>query len=195
MNKERTIGWIAVWCRTALCSGVLAMGLGLAVPASFAGPDAESCATNTQSRQLDFWLGNWTVTYPGASAGSSSKVYLELGKCVLVENWNGGKGHQGINVFAYSADDHHWHGMFADNEGRVHVFERKVDQGSAEFLGPSVGPNGEKHLNRIRITRQGPDRVQQIREKSQDNGSKWVTVFQGEYTRSKSSSETEKPGR
>lgn len=194
MSKQRTMGSIAFGRGTALCSGVLAMGLGLAVPGSFAAPDAESCATNRQSRQLDFWLGNWTVTYPGASTASSSKVRLELNKCVLVENWNGGKDHQGINVFAYSADDQRWHGMFADNEGRVHVFEGKVDEGTAEFQGPGVGPNGEKDLNRIRITRQGPDRVRQTWEKSKDNGSKWVTVFQGEYTRSKSSSESAKPG-
>jgi len=195
MGRQRISWRMGFWRRTALCFGILAMGLVFVDTASFGAPGTDSCVNNAESRQLDFWLGSWTVTYPGASTASSSRVHLELSKCVLIENWNGGKGHQGINVFAYSADDHQWHGMFADNEGRVHVFAGKVDNGSAEFLGPSVGPNGEKDLNRIRITRQGPDRVQQTWEKSADNGSKWVTVFQGQYTRVESKSASGKPSR
>jgi putative sterol carrier protein len=49
-------------------------------------------------------------------------VTLSLDKCLAVENWDGGGGHRGQNVFGYSADDKNWYGMFADNQGRVHVF-------------------------------------------------------------------------
>jgi hypothetical protein len=164
-------------------------------PAANAAPESGSCVANSESRQFDFWLGEWSVSYPGAPNASYSKVYLELGECVLVENWSGGKSHQGINIFAYSADDRHWHGMFADNEGRVHVFEGKVAAGSAEFLGPSRGPNGEAVLNRIRVVRLGPDRVEESWEKSSDNGSTWSTVFRGEYTRKDKGKGAVQPGR
>ena len=40
-------------------------------------------------------------------------------------------------------------------------------------------------LNRITISRNGPDRVQQLWAKSSDGGKTWATVFQGEYTRKK----------
>jgi hypothetical protein len=80
-----------------------------------------------ERQQFDYWLGDWTITYPGAPGGSTSKVYLRLDKCVLVETWDGGRGHKGENVFAYSSDDGSWHGMFADNQGRVHVFKGKSD--------------------------------------------------------------------
>jgi hypothetical protein len=157
----------------------------LAIPA-LAATNPGECSTNPANRQLDFWLGNWAVTYPGATPGATSTVSLDLDKCLIVENWNGDSGHSGRNMLAYSADDKSWHGMFADNEGRVHVFEGKVTSGLAEFQGPSVGPSGEAVLNRIKVIRETPDKLEQVWEKSTDKGANWKTVFQGEYSRRRS---------
>jgi hypothetical protein len=94
-------------------------------------------------------------------------------------------GHKGKNMFAYSLDDKSWHGMFADNQGRVHVFfDGKVASGSAEFSGPSQGANEGTVLNRVRV-RISPDKVAQIWEKLSDNGATWVPEFHGEYSRNK----------
>lgn len=157
--------------------------VGLATPRSVRAQDSPPCPANPASRQLDFWLGDWTVSYPGTSASSSSKVHLSLDKCLVVESWVGGKGHQGENMLAYSSGDKSWHGMFADNEGRVHIFEGKAARGSAEFTGPSRAPNGEAVLNRIKIVRLNDDKVQQTWEKSKDNGATWSVEFQGDYAR------------
>jgi hypothetical protein len=145
--------------------------------------DSGPCSANRDSRQLDFWVGDWTVTYPGASVPSTSKVYLELDKCLVVESWEGGKSHTGKNMFAYSSDDKNWHGMFADNQGRVHIFEGRVAPGSAEFLGPSTSPSGQAVLNRIKIVRVTPNTVEQTWEKSSDKGATWNMEFPGEYSR------------
>ena len=85
-------------------------------------PEADSCAANSANRQLDYWLGNWKIGAEGSSGNAHSTVSLSLDKCLVVENWDGGRGHYGQNVFGYSADDKSWYGMFADNEGRVHIF-------------------------------------------------------------------------
>src|ERR1700692_1580352 len=111
---------------------------------------------------------------PGSAA---SKGSLELDKCLLIESWDGGKGHSGKNMFAYSADDQSWHGMFADNQGRVHVFTGKVAQGSAQFIGPSRGPGGGKVLNRIKVVRLTANQVEQSWEKSTDHGATWTMEF------------------
>jgi|SRR5579862_216840 len=160
---------------TALCSFV--------TPHAFGAADLTPCSATSENRQLDYWLGDWNVTYPGASGGSTSEVSLELDKCLLVERWNGGMGHSGQNMFAYSSDDKSWHGMFADNQGRVHVFEGKVSAGSAEFYGPSINANGETILNRIKVVRISPDKVEQSWEKSADKGRTWTMEFRGEYSR------------
>jgi len=145
--------------------------------------DSKPCPTNSESRQLDFWLGSWTISVPGYSGSSASKVSLGLDKCLFVESWDDGKGHSGQNMFGYSDDDKSWYGMFADNEGRVHVFTSgKVSGGAAEFEGLS-GPREEKALNRVKVVRLTADKVEQTWEKSSDNGRSWKTVFRGEYSR------------
>jgi hypothetical protein len=151
---------------------------------AFGATDPGPCSTNSESRQLDYWLGNWTIAGPGVSASATSKVYLSLDKCLIVESWDGGRGHSGENMFAYSPEDKSWYGMFADNQGHVHIFvEGKVASGSAEFRGTSRGPNGEAVLNRVRIVRLAANKVSQTWEKSTDNGTSWATVFHGDYSR------------
>jgi hypothetical protein len=145
--------------------------------------DSGACSANSESRQLDYWLGNWTVN-PGSSGSASSKVSLSLDQCLLVESWDNGKGHLGQNMFAYSPDDKGWYGMFADNQGHVHVFVNgKVASEVAEFNGPSRGSNGTVVLNRVRVVRVAPDKVEQTWEKSTDQGASWTMVFRGEYVR------------
>ena len=74
--------------------------------------------------------------------------------------------------------------MFADNKGRVHVFTSgKVASGTAEFEGTGRGPNGESVLNRVKVIRLNPNKVEQTWEKSTDNGANWNVVFRGEYSR------------
>lgn len=151
---------------------------------SFAGTALAPCAANSENRQLDYWLGNWKIGSEGSSGNAHSTVTLSLDKCLVVENWDGGKGHYGQNIFGYSADDKSWYGMFADNEGRVHVFTSgKVLSGSAEFEGRSRGPNGESLLNRVKLIRVTQNKVEQTWEKSSDNGATWSLVFRGEYSR------------
>jgi hypothetical protein len=150
----------------------------------FAAADADSCTTNPGNRQLDYWLGNWKIGAEVSSGNAHSTVSLSLDKCLVVENWDGGRGHYGQNVFGYSADDKSWYGMFADNEGRVHVFTSgKVSSGTAEFEGKSHGPNGQSILNRVKVTQLNPNKVEQTWEKSNDNGATWNLVFRGEYSR------------
>ncbi len=153
---------------------------------AFGAANAGPCSTNPGSRQLDYWLGDWKISGPGAGPNATSRVYLALDGCMVVESWDGGRGHTGENMFGYSADDKSWHGMFVDNQGRVHVFVHgQVASGSAEFSGSSRGANGDTVLDRVRIVRVGSDKAEQIWEKSSDNGATWATDFHGEYSRRK----------
>jgi hypothetical protein len=82
--------------------------------------------------------------------------------------------------------DQGWRGLFADNEGRAHAFiNGKISAGTAEFLGPNRGPNGEDVLNRIRVVRLSADKVEQTWDKSTDKGATWSPVFRLEYLRKK----------
>ena len=150
---------------------------------AFAAEGSGSCTADSEVRQLDYWLGHWTMKSDGGSS-TSSKVTLSLDKCMFIEHWENGKGHVTEKMFAYSPEDKNWGGMFADNEGRVHVFlAGKVSSGTAEFHGPSRGPNGETVLHKLRVVRMAPDRLEETWEKSVDNGANWTTVYRAEYSR------------
>ncbi len=182
MNRLHLWLW---WRRSFLLVAVPAIWLACAV-SGLAAADSGSCAADPQSRQFDFWLGDWTVAAPSGSSTAGSKVSLALDQCLLVENWDGGRGHSGENLFAYSRDDKTWYGMFADNEGRVHIFTSgKVASGVAEFQGASRDPKGATVLNKVRVVRIDANRVEQTWQKSTDNGATWTTEFRGAYTRAK----------
>jgi hypothetical protein len=165
----------------------LASALGLVLPPAVSAADLGACAASAQSRQLYYWLGDWVVSYSGAPRGSSSKVHLALDKCLFVENWQDGNGHKGENFLAFGADDQSWRALFADNRGRLHIFtEGKVAGGSAEFLGPSRGPNGESILNRLKLVRVNKNSLEQTWEKSADGGLTWTSDFMLAYSRDSS---------
>lgn len=159
------------------------IGLGL-IGSAIAATESSACSANPKSRQLDYWLGNWKIGAPGSAENAHSTVSLSLDKCLVIENWDGGRGHRGENIFGYSPDDNSWYGLFADNEGRVHVFTSgRVSSGLAEFEGKSRGENGESVLNRVKVVRLNSDKVEQTWEKSSDHGATWNVVFRGEYSR------------
>jgi hypothetical protein len=142
------------------------------------------CAERPETRQLDYWLGHWATAGADGAAANTSSVSMSLEKCLFIEHWQNGKGHESEKMFAYDAEAKNWTGMFADNEGRVHIFvDGKVSSGTAEFHGPSRGPNGEEVLNRLRVARVAADKIEETWEKSTDNGQTWSRVYRAEYSR------------
>jgi hypothetical protein len=185
MTKRLQIAAIAAHLVNTLFVAVFLAAFAFCAPAVFAGPaDSTPCSAGSPTRELDFWLGDWNITYPGAPGGSVSKVSLSLDRCEIVESWEDGQGHKGENRFAYNYENQSWRGMFADNRGHVHVFSAgKAAAGSAEFFGPSTTPMGETVLHRIKVSRVNGNKIEQTWEKSADNGASWSTVFKGEYSR------------
>jgi hypothetical protein len=159
---------------------LIAMGFCFATHA-FAATGIQPCA-NPEIRQLDYWLGSWTMG-EGADK-STSKVSLSLDQCEFVERWEDGKGHVTEKMFAYSQEEKNWYGMFVDNQGRAHAFlYGRVTSDLAEFRGPSRGANGEAVLNRLKIIRVSLDKLEEVWEKSTDNGAHWTQAYRAEYSR------------
>jgi hypothetical protein len=136
------------------------------------------CTSNPAARQLDYWLGDWSVD----SGRGRSNVHLTLDKCQVVENWaSNTTDHRGENTIAYNSEEKIWYGLFVDNHGRAHMFSGTVSDGSAEFHGSGRDENGANVLKRVRVIRVNPLTVDQIWEKSADNGASWTTDFTMEY--------------
>jgi hypothetical protein len=164
-----------------MCNRIL-FSILLALPA-LAADSSSPCAANSEARQLDYWLGDWSVGTPGSPNTGHSKVFLSLDKCLLTESWGSDTtNHQGENVLAYNPEDKTWYGLFVDNLGRVHALKGAIRPGSAEFAGPSRDANG-KVLNKVKVVRVNQDNVEQIWQKSSDNGASWTTDVRMQYAR------------
>ncbi|MGA9671410.1 MAG: hypothetical protein WBQ94_19520 [Terracidiphilus sp.] len=61
-----------------------------------------------------------------------------------------------------------------------------VAPGSAELQGPAQDENGRAVLKKVKIVRMSADTMEQIWEKSVDNGASWTRDFKMEYVRRKS---------
>jgi hypothetical protein len=149
---------------------------------AMAAADPAPCAANASARQLDFWLGDWSVD----SGRGRSTVQLSLDKCLLIESWaSNTSDHRGENVIAYNSDEKTWYGLFVDNRGRAHSMSGAVAPGAAEFRGPGRDESDAPVLKRVRIVQVNPDTVDQVWEKSANNGAQWTTEFKMEYIRKK----------
>jgi len=154
------------------------------IPLFSAAENSKPCTKNADAHQLDFWIGEWTVSHNESANTAKSKVYSSLDQCILIESWEGDGDHTGQNVLAYNSEEKQWLLLFADNFGHAHLFQGKASPGMVEFDGTSHDSNGAVVLHKLKIVRKDANEVEQSWEKSSDNGATWITVFRGEYHRS-----------
>lgn len=165
--------------RVAVCV-LLATAWDVGVLCGRAADGPVPCASDPAARQLDYWLGDWSVD----SGRGRSDVHLSLDKCQVVESWaSNTSDHRGENTIAYNSEEKIWYGLFVDNHGRAHMLSGTVGNGSAAFQGLGRDENGATVLKRVRVVRVNPQTVDQIWEKSGDQGTTWTTDFKMEYLR------------
>ena len=93
--------------------------------------DAEAarypCRERPESRQLDFWLGEWTVTNPQGQVAGENIITADLEGCVVRESWTDGYGGRGTSVNFWDATTEQWH---VDRGFRRHLSQEPVSCGA-----------------------------------------------------------------
>lgn len=149
--------------------------------------NAEPCADRPESRQFDFWIGDWDVTSnlnAGAPAGKSH-VELIIGKCVIFENWTG-RGGSGKSFNAWNADLGCWQQNWMDDSGGVTNYtDGRLVDGAMRFLAEKKDAQGRWQKHRLTFFPLGPDEVRQLGEHSDDEGKTWTTDYDLDYRRAK----------
>jgi tetratricopeptide (TPR) repeat protein len=150
--------------------------------------NARPCAFRAESKQFDFWLGEWDVTVSGSAAGSS-RVEKILNDCVLLENWESAGGGSGKSFNLYDTENKQWRQTWVSANGEAHDYVGKLDaKGAIVFVAKVKTVSGKKGLRRMTFTQLSPHQVRQYIEDSDDHGRKWVPSFDGLYTRKQGSS-------
>ena len=145
---------------------------------------AESpCESRPESRQFDFWLGEWTVTSEGETI-ATSRIEKAASGCVIVENYAQSDGFTGTSINFFDPVLGKWRQTWADSAGGVSEF-------SGEFGAKAMRFEGESHRGSKRVLRKmtlfnlGNGEVRQYSELSRDDGKTWGPHYDFKYVRKK----------
>jgi hypothetical protein len=138
-----------------------------------------------ESRQFDFWVGDWDVSDPQGQLVGRNTIKLILHDCVLSENWEGSQGGSGKSFNLYSATDRKWHQFWVDARGGMLNLAGAFANGAMVLEGEQTGASGAPVLHRITWRKLDADRVSQVWDASKDGGATWKVLFDGIYVRRK----------
>jgi hypothetical protein len=163
----------------------LALPLALLLAASAASAQQQptfGCSA-PQSRQFDFWAGQWEVrNTQGQVIGHNTIEIVEDG-CVLQEVWRGARGGTGRSFNFVEGGE--WHQVWvANNPGGALRLSGGLKEGAMILEGTTRNPQGATVHNRVTWTPLPNGDVRQHWETSEDR-TKWQTVFDGRYSKVK----------
>ncbi|MBK7876924.1 MAG: tetratricopeptide repeat protein [Planctomycetes bacterium] len=141
------------------------------------------CEARAESRQLDFWAGEWNVTTAGGAPAGSSRVERILDGCALLEHWSGRDGSSGKSFSLYDASSAQWKQTWIDGRGTLTVFAGapRAD-GAMVFVADVPAPDGAgRAQRRMTFSKLDGGRVRQHGELSKDGGATWSTEYDFVY--------------
>ena len=146
---------------------------------------AHPCVSLPESRQFDFWIGDWDVKTPQGQMAGTSSVNLILGQCVIFENWTG-IGSAGKSFNFYDTSDKKWHQTWVDDKGTFTHYVGAFQDGKMTIVGKAV-IGGKTAMAKITFSQLPNGDVRQFGENSMDDGKTWTPVpgFDLIYTRKK----------
>jgi len=146
---------------------------------------AERC-TAPETRQFDFWVGEWDLKSDQGTAINSIRPVL--GGCVIYENFNEvvGQGDllSGWSVSTYAPARRRWLQTWVDNSGSYLDFEGEFKDGKM-ILSREAEAQGKKFLQRMVWHNIGRDSLDWNWERSDDGGKSWQALWKIYYTRKK----------
>jgi hypothetical protein len=112
-------------------------------------PAPNPCAVPEQ-KQLDFWVGEWDLTWPGQNAGEvghgANNIKRILDGCVVQENFSGGDSMHlpGTSVSIFDTRTGTWKQTWVDNEGGYLDFVGEFKNGQMILQRAATRPDGTK---------------------------------------------------
>jgi hypothetical protein len=166
---------------SALCANPL---LAQAPPPT---PPPKPCLTQPESRQLDFWIGDWEVARTGQPVPpqpSRSHIASTDDGCVITEQYTTPIGYTGRSLNAYDAVKKQWEQFWVDSAGGLHHYVGHARDGNMYYEAQILAA-GESRPTRNRMTffNQGNDQVRQLGEQSKDDGKTWTVSYDLTYRR------------
>jgi hypothetical protein len=140
-------------------------------------PTSPPACAAPESRQFDFWLGDWDVFEAGAREPAAwVEITSMLDGCAIRETYRDAGGQVGESLSAWDAARRRWHQTWMTNRGAV----LEIDGGFAGGVMTLAGekPDGHGGAVALRATwRAVGAEVHHRAETSADGGKTWSTWF------------------
>jgi len=164
------------------------LALASCAAASFAADQPKPCSESEQ-KQLEFWVGDWDLTWPGQNGGEAghgtNSIKRVLGGCVVQENFSGEKSMdlRGTSVSLFDARSGRWKQTWVDNEGGYLDFTGEFKDGQMVLSREFVKPDGSKVQQRMVFKNITPSQFDWSWERSLDDGKTWQVMWPIHYKR------------
>ncbi len=140
--------------------------------------------SSPETRQFDFWLGEWEVTAGGKLAGTN-RISRASGGCALLEEYQSQSGYSGKSLNFFNTELNKWQQVWVGSAGDILVLTGEYKDGKMILSGEAM-PDRKKVQNRITwFNHAAEGTVRQLWENSEDSGQTWNVVFDGLYTEKK----------
>lgn len=149
---------------------------------------AYPCMSIPESRQFDFWLGEWDVfvTANMSIKAGVNKITLESGGCVVLESWEATGPHKGVSINYYDPSDSAWHEYWSGSgQDILKFYDGKFENNAMRFKWDSPNQDGTMGLGRLTFSKLDNGNVRQHSERSSDQGKTWQTVYDFTYIKRK----------
>jgi hypothetical protein len=183
-QKWFRIGRAVVCCAICILSANSTLG---GTEASIA-PAPAPCS-GPEARQLDFWLGEWDLSWPALGESPAGKgtnrITKTLAGCVIEENFSseGPAGLVGKSISSYDAARKQWHQTWVDDKGSyLDLAGGKTQNGFALSMKRN-GSDGKPVLARMRFLNIAADSFDWRWERSADDGKTWRLQWPIHYAR------------
>jgi len=155
----------------------------LLLAAAFPAAAQQTVGCNSpESKQLDFWVGEWDLTYGDGGKGTN-RITKILDGCAILEEFTGAPGVK-LNGRSFSAFDvatRRWKQAWVDDSGAYLDFTGSREDGRMVFAREAT--RGEKKfLQRMVFADVTPQSLLWTWQRS-DDGKEWKTLWEIRYKR------------
>ena len=137
-----------------------------------------------ESKQFDFWVGEWELTYAGGK--SRNRITKILGGCAILEEFSGEPGTKlnGHSTSTYDRGAKRWKQTWVDNTASYLDFSGEFADGRM-VLAREAERGGRKFRQRMMFQDIRADSLKWLWQRSDDEGATWKTQWEIDYRRVK----------
>jgi hypothetical protein len=177
-----------IWKTCRLVFVILALACMSAARQNSAAAQPKPCSEPEQ-KQLEFWVGEWDLTWPGSNAGETAhgtnSIRRILDGCIVEENFSGGDAMhlRGRSVSIFDTTVGKWKQTWVDNEGGYLDFVGEFKDGQMILAREAIQADGSKRLQRMVFKNISHDEFDWSWEGSKDGGNSWTVAWPIHYKR------------